>query len=1282
MKPLNKTILFQVFILWNLIQSSLAWKVGLWKDHAVSTNKTSSPTSITNTRTLSTSYVTVTTTVVPEFEEEDEVPENYTPIDQITLGGETVSFTVRYRMGTSILSSLIPGNYKFHHTTVIRTVGEDFFKNRLEEEERKANEPWDVTISTKSKLNNGKSSNTQSRDVKSTSSKSKQEETGTYAYRIKNNAKRDKIKRNMGTTATTKNTSSNLQKKSSAARLSSAIENLFEPTIHGLQVSKELVSQNHKHIGNSMKVPYVKSRTLDDLSLSNLLIAPDIEGGLHALSRTDGHVFWSIDSDQFQPLIHVEEPTNPQINETLIVEPFGDGNVYFFNIHQGLQKIPVTMRQLIATSPMHLKTDVIVDDLGTVIEDEKIYTGSRKTVMYTIDAKKGEIISVFGPDTENKNYRKDNLQCFKEDGTKNTDTEDCDNVIVIGKTIYQLGIHSKDGTTYNVTYASWQPNTLDAHLAQENSVSRDGIYIAPFRDKSLLAVDATLKIARWISPNYPGIVVGLFDVFNDENIGENVLVRHPFSGYDDKKTELSEKVYLDQSANHSWFALSSENFPSLVKGAPMSKYSSSSRWRVSSIFEDKNLFKTAIVGVHTLVNTKYRQLVERSVSPGDFSPSSAYDQALGLDPFSERIEIPRDDQSPTSLDRYLSPAELEAYRLKVQAEITREIMNQYDFSPFMVIGKFIYRIVESGLILLSSLFLLIILQKLNVAPPLHVLLEKIGILPTPETPFKEDEIPEVKIAEKLNPSKVDLDATTSAVNIHSNLGNGRENSGDEQDTNDGSGEAAEKKKRKRGSRGGKKNKKKSPEQKLEALEFEKDLKNLTVSDKILGYGSSGTVVFQGTFQNRPVAVKRMLIDFCDVASREIKLLTESDDHKNVIRYYCSETTEKFLYIALELCNATLQDVIEMKNPSDELRYLQQELDPIDILHQIASGVAHLHSLKIIHRDIKPQNILVAFSNKVGLGRQTEHQSVRIMISDFGLCKKLDADQSSFRTNLNNPAGTSGWRAPELLDETAPQILQTLNEEAEFQPVHASHQNGKHNHNNSVLSSDSFYDPFTKQRLTRAIDIFSMGCVFYYVLSSSHPFGDRYMREGNIIKGRYKLDGLKKSLTDRSMVNEASDLIKQMIANNPRDRLTAFAILRHPLFWPASKKLEFLLKVSDRLEIERREPPSQLLLELQEHADLVITTGDWTVNFDKAFMEDLGKYRKYHGDRLLDLLRVLRNKYHHFMEMPEELVERMGPIPDGFYAFFSRRFPRLLIELYLFVGEHLVDDRMLHEFFDN
>lgn len=62
------------------------------------------------------------------------------------------------------------------------------------------------------------------------------------------------------------------------------------------------------------------------------------------------------------------------------------------------------------------------------------------------------------------------------------------------------------------------------------------------------------------------------------------------------------------------------------------------------------------------------------------------------------------------------------------------------------------------------------------------------------------------------------------------------------------------------------------------------------------------------FDSRDVAVKRILPECFSFADREVQLLRESDEHPNVIRYFCTERDRQFQYIAIELCAATLQEV--------------------------------------------------------------------------------------------------------------------------------------------------------------------------------------------------------------------------------------------------------------------------------------------------------------------------------------------------------------------------------------
>ncbi|KAJ7809408.1 hypothetical protein B0H14DRAFT_3881024 [Mycena olivaceomarginata] len=110
----------------------------------------------------------------------------------------------------------------------------------------------------------------------------------------------------------------------------------------------------------------------------------------------------------------------------------------------------------------------------------------------------------------------------------------------------------------------------------------------------------------------------------------------------------------------------------------------------------------------------------------------------------------------------------------------------------------------------------------------------------------------------------------------------------------------------------------------------------------------------------------------------------------------------FLYIALELCPAMLADLIEPPD-RDTWRDIAVAFDPKRASRQIAGGLRHLHGLKLVHRDFKPQNILV--SARAGGGGA---KAYRMLISDFGLCKKLDVDQTLPADVARGDGGGGRW----------------------------------------------------------------------------------------------------------------------------------------------------------------------------------------------------------------------------------------------------------------------------------
>ncbi|KAH0578511.1 hypothetical protein H2248_003652 [Termitomyces sp. 'cryptogamus'] len=438
--------------------------------------------------------------------------------------------------------------------------------------------------------------------------------------------------------------------------------------------------------------------------------------------------------------------------------------------------------------------------------------------------------------------------------------------------------------------------------------------------------------------------------------------------------------------------------------------------------------------------------------------------------------------------------------------------------------------------------------------------------------------------------------------------------------------------------------------------------SLVVSDAVLGFGSHGTVVFKGSLQGRAVAVKRLLQDFVTLASREVSILQQSDDHPNVIRYYYQEAQANFLYIALELCPASLADIIE--NPDrDQWRDIAIAFEPKKALREITSGLRHLHALKLVHRDIKPQNILVSGA-KPGPGGKTVY---RMLISDFGLCKKLDVDQTSFLPTAygSMAAGTVGWRAPEI-----------LRDEVKLDDLSDDHSMSSRGSTGTATGA-----PGTTRttRLTKSVDIFALGCLFYYVLTNgSHPFGDRFEREVSILKNEKNLDGLQRFGEEGA---EAVDLITQMLDPMAQARPDTMTCLLHPFFWDPARRLNFLQDASDRFEIMCRDPKDPNLIVLETNA-FAIVGNDWHSRLDKIFLENLGKFRKYDGRSVQDLMRALRNKKHHYQDLPDSVKRHLGPMPEGYLSYFTRRFPRLFLHVHSTVrSTSLRTESMFRGYFD-
>ncbi len=167
-------------------------------------------------------------------------------------------------------------------------------------------------------------------------------------------------------------------------------------------------------------------------------------------------------------------------------------------------------------------------------------------------------------------------------------------------------------------------------------------------------------------------------------------------------------------------------------------------------------------------------------------------------------------------------------------------------------------------------------------------------------------------------------------------------------------------------------------------------------------------------------------DFVAFFQREATAASKMSHH-NIVNLLDVGDDEKGLYIVIEYVNGkTLKDIIKERGRMTEEVAAQ-------IVIRILSALQHAHSAHIVHRDIKPQNILV-------------DQNGYIKVSDFGIARMMDAPGEMWEERRDTVMGSVHYFSPEQArGETA----------------------------------------------TTASDLYSVGVVFYEMLTGKVPFeGDK------------------------------------------------------------------------------------------------------------------------------------------------------------------------------------------------
>jgi eukaryotic-like serine/threonine-protein kinase len=168
-----------------------------------------------------------------------------------------------------------------------------------------------------------------------------------------------------------------------------------------------------------------------------------------------------------------------------------------------------------------------------------------------------------------------------------------------------------------------------------------------------------------------------------------------------------------------------------------------------------------------------------------------------------------------------------------------------------------------------------------------------------------------------------------------------------------------------------------------------------ILEMIGGGGMANVYLAHDMILDRDVAVKVLRLDFANSEEfirrfhREAQSAT-SLAHPNIVSIYDVGEEESIYYIVMEHVNGqTLKQYIQMNSPV-----------PIEeallIMEQITSAISHAHQNHIIHRDIKPQNILL-------------DQRGNVKITDFGIAMALSATSI---TQTNSVLGSVHYLSPE------------------------------------------------------------------------------------------------------------------------------------------------------------------------------------------------------------------------------------------------------------------------------
>ncbi|MGY5117715.1 serine/threonine-protein kinase [Streptomyces sp. 900105755] len=181
------------------------------------------------------------------------------------------------------------------------------------------------------------------------------------------------------------------------------------------------------------------------------------------------------------------------------------------------------------------------------------------------------------------------------------------------------------------------------------------------------------------------------------------------------------------------------------------------------------------------------------------------------------------------------------------------------------------------------------------------------------------------------------------------------------------------------------------------------------ANQILGRGSAGTV-WLGEGPEGPVAIKLLREDLASDEELVGRFVQERTallglDHPHVVSVRDLVVDGNDLALVMDLVRGT-----DLRTRLDRERRLAPEA-AVAIVADVADGLAAAHAAGVVHRDVKPENVLLDMQGPLGPGGA--HPA---LLTDFGVAKLIDSPK---RTRATKIIGTPDYLAPEIVEGLPP-----------------------------------------------------------------------------------------------------------------------------------------------------------------------------------------------------------------------------------------------------------------------